>query len=345
MRCPWCGNTNDSAATECAFCQKDLVRDQSTQDAVDLLERIVPPEPEVECPVCGASNFLSTEFCDLCRTPLRPDAVWPTAQTPPIGRSLFDRLETGSGVFDRFAPLVAVAVVYVGVTLLVLGGLGGSNSDRAASQTARPAATTATAPRNTTAASGADGASFVDDSGHKRRIPKEKISAKERAEIAAEEAARLAGGTPSSSGSSTYRSLGSSTSTARFSGRAVLPLPPGSIPKSSKLSNSGGYSQGTRVFDVGRSVDAAVKTYDYTALTYAALGSQGLIRNGSNGRLDRAQYDKGKTVYTEFTQYFGVEGHKDCKITVDIKPLAGSATRSRITVTYKLPKGSTLTMR
>jgi len=333
VRCPWCGNTNPPEAIECAYCQKDLVRDQSTQDAVDLLQSIVPPEPETVCPACGSSNFLTTEFCSLCHSPLRPDAVRPVRRWRPSGPTLFDRLDTRVPMMWKLGLLVAILTVW-GV-MVFADAVGREYAKRATRTTSQAVAARDAAQTEQEVWQAPEDRDF-EQNYYKRSVPKQKVSAKERAEIAAEEAAMASAGTFGDSGDSARGSVAN--------GHYVLPLPAGSTPMSSSQSIGKNLTSGVRVFEVNRSVDDAAKVYDDSAF-WASLSRQGLESKGSSGLLDTESYNRGKRVYVSYTRSVGVEGRSECAIEINLRPTeAGSSKRTRITVTYTIPRKSSLRM-
>lgn len=86
MRCPWCGNKNTPELTTCAFCGKDLLAEQSTEDAIEHLETLDVPSPEIVCPQCGAHHSALAQYCTLC------GATFVARPEPPRPEQLVRRL-------------------------------------------------------------------------------------------------------------------------------------------------------------------------------------------------------------------------------------------------------------
>lgn len=143
MYCKWCGNRNDPDAKVCAFCEKDLLSEQSTEEAIRRLQTMDLPAPEILCPRCGAHHTALAEFCSLCGASFRmsPEpsereaaSGQPTVLEPTPWKQLDDESEGESELEDKFDGMVGGLATYedspraqllkVWLTLLLVGALG-----------------------------------------------------------------------------------------------------------------------------------------------------------------------------------------------------------------------------
>lgn len=114
MRCPWCGNRNRPDAQTCASCEKDLAEEQSTDQAIEVLESLCVEDPQVTCPACGAINIATAGFCTLCNHFLLPRPTSKRSPKTELGHLLsLEGMQTAIRTHPARTLLVAAAVIVV----------------------------------------------------------------------------------------------------------------------------------------------------------------------------------------------------------------------------------------
>jgi hypothetical protein len=188
------------------------------------------------------------------------------------------------------------------------------------------------------------------DPGYKRRIPKQVITAEDRASMAAVAAKKehpysSSGSTkyPKSAAVSSWPSYATSYATKIRTQDYVLPLPKGAKLKSKHRANSGDPVSGGMKYQVPRRLSDVWRTYEINALSMTCF-KQGLwptswVRGYNN--TSRAEQNM-----TSYALNIEIDYHTDCYIKIDMRELRRTPTPlTEITVDYRLPSKSKLTFK